>query len=42
LNRRVQAACITPTRTRMAGEPYREYAGQRGGRYINGRYVTGR
>ena len=34
LNRRVQAACITPTRTKMVGKPYREYAGKRGG----GRY----
>ena len=36
LNRRVQAACVTPTRTQTAGKPYREYAGQRGGRGVYG------
>ena len=35
LNRRVEKACITPTRAKMKGQPYREYAGdrRRGGRY---------
>ena len=31
LNRRIQRACISPTRTRMTGRPYREYAGARRG-----------
>ena len=26
LNRRIERACISPTRTRMTGRPYREYA----------------
>ena len=30
LNRRVEQACITPTRLQMKGKPYREYAGDRG------------
>ena len=35
LNQRVEKACITPTRAKMKGKPYREYAGERrrGGRY---------
>ena len=33
LNRRIEKACISPTRTRMAGKPYREYARGRGARY---------
>ena len=33
LNRRIEKACISPTRTRMVGKPYREYARGRGGRY---------
>ena len=29
LNRRVQVACVTPTRAQMVGKPYRAYAGDR-------------
>ena len=33
LNRRIEQACVSPTRTRMVGKPLREYARGRGGRY---------